>query len=88
MNSGIPTAVIVFAEDPSIRRFAEQANNIVRWTDIDNGGHFAALEQPDQLITDLRAFTTELSRKTEVRLLPPRRQSAPRPSCGETSGAI
>jgi epoxide hydrolase len=29
-NSGVPTAVIAFAEDPSIRRFAEPSNTIVR----------------------------------------------------------
>jgi len=55
-NSGVPTAVIAYAEDPSIRRFAEQSNTIVRWTDVDDGGHFAALEQPESLVTDLRAF--------------------------------
>ncbi|HWJ52924.1 MAG TPA: epoxide hydrolase [Propionibacteriaceae bacterium] len=59
-NSGVPTAVITFAEDPSIRRFAENANTIVRWTDVEDGGHFAALEQPDHLIADLRAFAVEL----------------------------
>jgi pimeloyl-ACP methyl ester carboxylesterase len=59
-NSGVPTAVIAFAEDPSIRRYAEHCNTIVRWTDVEDGGHFAALEQPDQLITDLRSFITEL----------------------------
>lgn len=60
-NSGVPTAVIAFAEDPSIRRFAEHANTIARWTDVDDGGHFAALEQPQQLIADLRSFVTELT---------------------------
>lgn len=59
-NSGVPTAVIAYAEDPSIRRFAEQGNTIVRWTDVADGGHFAALEQPDSLIADLREFTTGL----------------------------
>lgn len=52
--------MIAFAEDPSIRRYAEHSNTIVRWTDVDDGGHFAALEQPDRLITDLRSFVTEL----------------------------
>ncbi len=60
-NSGVPTAVVAFAEDPPIRRFAERANTIVRWTDIDDGGHFAALEQPQQLIRDLRTFVAELT---------------------------
>ncbi|SDS36986.1 epoxide hydrolase family protein [Microlunatus soli] len=58
--SGVPTAVIAYAEDPSIRQFAEQTNRIVRWTDRDEGGHFAALEQPASLIEDLRSFTRSL----------------------------
>lgn len=59
-NSGVPTAVIAYAGDPSIRRFAEQGNTIVRWTDVDDGGHFAALEQPESLVTDLREFVRNL----------------------------
>lgn len=59
-NSGVPTAVLVSAEDPSIRRFAEVGNTIVRWTDLETGGHFAALEQPDALVEDLRAFVRQL----------------------------
>lgn len=59
-DSGVPTAVIAYAEDPSIRRFAEQGNTIVRWTDADDGGHFAALEQPDNLVADVRAFVRGL----------------------------
>lgn len=59
-NSGVPTAVIAYAEDVSIRRFAEPGNTIVRWTDVDTGGHFAALEQPESLVEDLRAFVREL----------------------------
>ena len=30
--------------------------NIVRWTDMPRGGHFAALEQPDLLVDDVRSF--------------------------------
>ena len=59
-DSGVPTAVIAYAEDPSIRRYAEQSNTIVRWTDVDDGGHFAALEQPDSIVSDLRAFVRDL----------------------------
>jgi epoxide hydrolase len=54
--SGVPTGVAVFAEDISIRRYAEQSNNIVRWSEFDRGGHFAALEAPDLLIADVRDF--------------------------------
>jgi hypothetical protein len=48
--------VTVFAEDISIRRYAEQSNNIVHWSEFDRGGHFAALEAPDLLIADVREF--------------------------------
>ena len=54
--SGVPTGVAAFAEDIAIRRYAERANNIVHWSDIDAGGHFAALETPDLLAADIRTF--------------------------------
>jgi epoxide hydrolase len=54
--SPVPTGVAVFAEDIAIRRYAEQTYNIVHWSDIDGGGHFAALETPDLLAADIRAF--------------------------------
>jgi pimeloyl-ACP methyl ester carboxylesterase len=59
-RSEVPTGVAVFAEDVAIRRYAEQANNIVHWSDFDTGGHFAALEAPDQLVEDVRAFYRSL----------------------------
>ncbi|MDT5120040.1 MAG: epoxide hydrolase [Mycobacterium sp.] len=55
-NSGIPTAAIAFAQDVSIRRYVEEQNTITRWTDIDHGGHFAAMEEPDMLTADIREF--------------------------------
>ena len=58
--SPVPTGVAVFAEDVAIRRYAEQANNIVHWSDFDTGGHFAALETPDLLVQDIRAFFASL----------------------------
>ena len=59
--SPVPTGVAVFAEDIAIRRYAEQLNNIVHWTDFDTGGHFAALEAPGLLIQDIRAFFASLT---------------------------
>jgi len=58
--SGVPTGVAVFAEDIAIRRYAEQANNIVHWSDFETGGHFAALETPDLLVQDVRTFFAPL----------------------------
>jgi epoxide hydrolase len=54
--SGVPTGVAVFAEDIAIRRYAEQSNEIVHWSEFDRGGHFAALEAPDLLTADVREF--------------------------------
>jgi epoxide hydrolase len=59
-NSGVPTAAIVFAHDVDIRRYAETENTITRWTDVDRGGHFAALEEPETLTADIRAFFRDL----------------------------
>lgn len=48
----------VFADDfLSIRPFAERDNTqIVHWTEHPRGGHFAAVEVPEELAVDLRAF--------------------------------
>jgi len=54
--SSVPTGVAAFAEDVAIRRFAEQLNNVVHWSDFDEGGHFAAMERAGLLAADLRAF--------------------------------
>lgn len=54
--SKTPIGVAAFAEDISIRRYGEQSNNIVHWSDFDRGGHFAAMEAPDLFIEDVRTF--------------------------------
>lgn len=60
-SSGVPTAAIQFAHDIGLRHLAEQSNDIVRWTDVpDRGGHFAALEEPEILIEDIRDFVRPL----------------------------
>jgi epoxide hydrolase len=60
--SPVPTAVAVFPRDIAIpiRRLAEPNHNIVRWTEFDRGGHFAAMEEPDLIIADLRAFLRDI----------------------------
>ncbi|HEX4815073.1 MAG TPA: epoxide hydrolase [Nonomuraea sp.] len=55
-RSGVPTAVAVFPGDGTIRALAERSHEVVRWTTYDRGGHFAALQAPDLLAADLRAF--------------------------------
>ena len=52
----MPTGVAVFAKDIAIRRYAEPGHHIVHWSDFDAGGRFAALEDPDLLVQDVRTF--------------------------------
>ncbi|MFF5037230.1 epoxide hydrolase family protein [Nocardia salmonicida] len=53
----VPVAVAVMPFDLGVpvRRMAERNHNIVRWTEFERGGHFAAMEEPDLIIDDLRA---------------------------------
>ena len=39
-----------------VRRTAERGNRIVHWSEFDRGGHFAAMEQPELLVGDIREF--------------------------------
>jgi epoxide hydrolase len=60
-NSGVPTAALVLAHDVGVRRYAETENTVTRWTDVpDRGGHFAAMEEPELLLADVRAFFRDL----------------------------
>jgi microsomal epoxide hydrolase len=56
--STTPTAVAVFPREisPPIRRIAERTNNIAHWSEFERGGHFAAMEQPEALVDDMRNF--------------------------------
>jgi pimeloyl-ACP methyl ester carboxylesterase len=53
----VPTGVAVFNEiNRPPRRLAEPYYDIRRWTVIDRGGHFPALENPEALVAELREF--------------------------------
>jgi epoxide hydrolase len=54
----VPIGVANFAKEimRPVRQFAERSNNIVQWSEFDRGGHFAAMEEPDLLIGDVREF--------------------------------
>ena len=60
-RSAVPTAVAVFPTDVAVRPFAAKRNNVVRWSEFTRGGHFAALEAPDLLTTDVREFFRALA---------------------------
>ena len=57
----VPTGVAVSTtQDIAIRRFAERDHNVVHWTEFDQGGHFAAMENPEFLVDDVRTFFRKL----------------------------
>ena len=61
--NNVPLGVAVFAHDifRPVRKFADRSfPNIKRWTEFDRGGHFAAMEEPDLFIADVRAFSRAL----------------------------
>ena len=51
-----PVDLIPFPPSSQVERNV----NVVRWTEFEHGGHFAALERPDDLLGDIRAFAREL----------------------------
>lgn len=55
-----PTAFANFPGEPLYsappRSFAERAYNITRWTEMPRGGHFAAMEEPDLFVDEVRAW--------------------------------
>ena len=54
----LPTGVAAFPKEilRTPRRWCEAAYNITHWTTMPRGGHFAAFEQPDLFVDDVRAF--------------------------------
>ncbi|OGT71600.1 MAG: hypothetical protein A3H44_13885 [Gammaproteobacteria bacterium RIFCSPLOWO2_02_FULL_57_10] len=58
----VPTAGAIFPAEIYLtpRLWAESQYNIVRWTRMPQGGHFAAMEEPELLLTDIREFFRSL----------------------------
>ena len=54
----VSTGVVVFPFELFIspRKWAEASYNITHWTEMPGGGHFAAMEQPELFVEDLRTF--------------------------------
>ncbi len=58
----VPTGVAIFPKDivPAPREFGERFFDVRRWTEMPRGGHFAAMEEPELLVEDIRAFFRDL----------------------------
>ncbi len=54
----VPAGIALFPKEISLppREWAERSLRVQRWTQMPRGGHFAALEEPELLVEDLRAF--------------------------------
>ena len=54
----VPTGVALFPKEVTRppRSAVERKYALVRWTEMPRGGHFPALEAPDDLVRELRAF--------------------------------
>jgi pimeloyl-ACP methyl ester carboxylesterase len=54
----VPTGVARFPKEVLRypRAWVERRYNVVHWTDMPRGGHFAAMEQPELFVRDLREF--------------------------------
>ena len=54
----VPCAIAAFPAEISVpsRELAERSYNVQQWTVMPAGGHFAALEEPDRLVEDIRSF--------------------------------
>ncbi|MGW5878687.1 epoxide hydrolase family protein [Nocardiopsis terrae] len=56
----VPTGVLLSAHDVTVRAWAERDHDVVRWTELGEGGHFLAMERPALLVDDVRAFFRDL----------------------------
>ena len=54
----VPTGCAIFPREllRPPRAWADRVYNVTRWTEMQAGGHFAALEQPEVLAADIRTF--------------------------------
>ncbi|HEY3418509.1 MAG TPA: epoxide hydrolase [Armatimonadota bacterium] len=54
----VPAGIALFPKDINLptREWAERSLRVQRWTEMPRGGHFAALEEPELLVEDIRAF--------------------------------
>jgi pimeloyl-ACP methyl ester carboxylesterase len=57
-SSEVPAGFAMFPKDNSHppREWAERFFNVQRWTQLERGGHFGALEEPALLANEIRAF--------------------------------
>lgn len=57
----VPTGVaLALSTDIAVRRFADRDHNVTYWSEIERGGNFLPLEQPQAFVDDIRSFFRSL----------------------------
>jgi pimeloyl-ACP methyl ester carboxylesterase len=59
-DPGIPQGWAMFGGGTLARRLADPKREIGHWSQFGHGGHFAAMETPDDLVADIRTFFAAL----------------------------
>jgi pimeloyl-ACP methyl ester carboxylesterase len=61
----VPCGVLRLAKEEPMppRAWVERAYNVVRWTEKPAGGHFAAWEEPEVFVSDVREFVAPFRRR-------------------------
>ena len=55
-----PQGITAFGEEPLMRRILDPDGHLAFWNEHRHGGHFPAMEAPDELVGDIRAYFTRL----------------------------
>ena len=61
LPSDVPTGWAVFDAHPLVRRALDPGKVIGHWSEFAEGGHFPAMEVPELLADDIRAFFRGIS---------------------------
>ena len=62
----IPTGCAVFPKELLAwppKSYVNRVYNVTHWTEFPRGGHFAAMEQPEMLVDDIRKFCRSLRQR-------------------------
>ena len=62
----VPAGAAVFPKEMSEwppKSYVKRIFNLIQWTKMPRGGHFAALEQPNLLVNDIRKFGRKIKKK-------------------------
>jgi microsomal epoxide hydrolase len=63
-SSTVPAGFAIFPKELVVppREWAERFFNVQHWTLMPSGGHFAAMEEPELLVRDIRKYFRPLRR--------------------------